>query len=87
MGLGIDAADLKSQDFDTTFNQLTATFGQFAENEAETTTKQMERVKIALCNLAKAPMAVILKLVITALDPALLTICLKSEMRPPKIAT
>jgi hypothetical protein len=48
LGLGIDAADLKSQDFDTTFNQLTATFGQFAENEAETTTKQMERVKIAL---------------------------------------
>ena len=48
LGLGIDAADLKSQDFDTTFNQLTSTFGQFAENEAETTTKQMERVKIAL---------------------------------------
>jgi len=48
LGLGIDAADLKSQTFDQTFNQLTATFGQFAENEAETTTKQMERVKIAL---------------------------------------
>ena len=48
LGLGIDAADLKSQDFDTTFNQLTNTFGNFAENEAESTTKQMERVKIAL---------------------------------------
>ena len=48
LGLGIDAADLKSQDFDTTFNQLSSTFGQFAEDEAETTTKQMERVKIAL---------------------------------------
>ena len=48
LGLGIDAADLKSQTFDQTFNQLTSTFGQFAENEAETTTKQMERVKIAL---------------------------------------
>lgn len=48
LGLGIDAADLKSQTFDETFNQLTTTFGQFAENEAESTTKQMERVKIAL---------------------------------------
>ena len=48
LGLGIDAADLKSQDFDTTFNQLTKTFGNFSENEAQTTQKQMERVKIAL---------------------------------------
>ena len=48
LGLGIDKTDLASQTFDETFNQLTSTFGQFAENEAETTTKQMERVKIAL---------------------------------------
>jgi hypothetical protein len=48
LGLGIDAADLKSQDFDTTFQQLTSTFGQFSENEAQSTQKQMERVKIAL---------------------------------------
>lgn len=48
LGLGIDKADLASQTFDETFNQLTSTFGQFAEDEAETTTKQMERVKIAL---------------------------------------
>ena len=48
LGLGIDATDLKSQTFDETFNQLTATFGNFAENEAESTTKQMERVRIAL---------------------------------------
>jgi hypothetical protein len=48
LGLGIDKSDLASQTFDETFQQLTATFGQFAENEAETTTKQMERVKIAL---------------------------------------
>ena len=48
LGLGIDAADLKSQDFDTTFQQLTTTFGNFSENEAESTQKQMERVKIAL---------------------------------------
>jgi hypothetical protein len=48
LGLGIDKSDLASQTFDETFQQLTSTFGQFAENEAETTTKQMERVKIAL---------------------------------------
>ena len=48
LGLGIDAADLKSQDFDTTFQQLTSTFGNFSENEADSTQKQMERVKIAL---------------------------------------
>ena len=48
LGLGISAADLSSQDFDTTFNQLTKTFGNFSENEAQSTQKQMERVKIAL---------------------------------------
>lgn len=48
LGLGIDAADLKSQDFDTTFQQLTSTFGNFSEKEAQSTQKQMERVKIAL---------------------------------------
>ncbi len=48
LGLGIDAADLKSQTFDQTFQQLTNTFGNFAENESESTAKQMERVKIAL---------------------------------------
>jgi hypothetical protein len=48
LGLGIDAATLKSKDFDSIFQQLTATFGNFAENEADTTQKQMERVKIAL---------------------------------------
>ena len=48
LGLGISAANLKSQDFDTTFDQLTKTFGNFSENEAQSTQKQMERVKIAL---------------------------------------
>jgi len=48
LGLGISAADLSSQDFDTTFNQLTKTFGNFSENEAQSTQKQMERVEIAL---------------------------------------
>lgn len=48
LGLGIDSATLKSKDFDKIFNDLTKTFGNFAENEADTTQKQMERVKIAL---------------------------------------
>ena len=48
LGLGIDAADLKSQDFDTTVQQLTDTFGNFSENAAQSTQVQMERVKIAL---------------------------------------
>ena len=48
LGLGIDATTLKSQDFDTTFNQLNDTFGDFSENAAQSTQKQMERVKIAL---------------------------------------
>jgi len=48
LGLGLDADIIKSKDFDAIFQQLTGTFGNFAENEAETTTKQMERVKIAL---------------------------------------
>ena len=48
LGLGIDTTTLKSQSFDQTFKDLTDTFGNFAENESETTAKQMERVKIAL---------------------------------------
>lgn len=48
LGLGLDANLLKSRDFDAIFKTLTATFGNFAENEALSTEKQMERVKIAL---------------------------------------
>jgi hypothetical protein len=48
LGLGIDSSILKSKDFNLIFNELTKTFGNFAENEALSTEKQMERVKIAL---------------------------------------
>ena len=48
LGLGLDANLLKSKDFDAIFKILTNTFGNFAENEALSTQKQMERVKIAL---------------------------------------
>jgi hypothetical protein len=48
LGLGVDANILKSKDFNLIFKELTKTFGNFAENEATSTEKQMERVKIAL---------------------------------------
>ena len=48
LGLGLDANLIKSKDFDAIFKTLTTTFGNFAENEALSTEKQMERVKIAL---------------------------------------
>ena len=48
LGLGVDANILKSKDFNLIFQELTKTFGNFAENEATSTEKQMERVKIAL---------------------------------------
>jgi hypothetical protein len=48
LGLGVDANILKSKDFNSIFQELTETFGNFAENEATSTEKQMERVKIAL---------------------------------------
>jgi hypothetical protein len=47
LGLGIDASILKSKDFDLVFNTLTDTFGGFADNEALSTEKAFERIKIA----------------------------------------
>jgi hypothetical protein len=48
LGLGLDANLLKSKDTNAIMEQLTRTFGNFAENEAETTAKKFERVKIAI---------------------------------------
>ena len=48
LGLGLDANILKSKDFDLVYNNLTKTFGNFAENEALTTEKQFARIKIAV---------------------------------------
>jgi hypothetical protein len=47
LGLGIDASILKSKDFDLVFNTLSDTFGGFADNEAQSTEKAFERIKIA----------------------------------------
>ena len=48
LGLGLDASTLKSKDFNAIFTELDKTFGNFAENEAVSTEKQMARVKIAI---------------------------------------
>jgi len=48
LGLGLDQNILKSKDFDVIYKTLTKTFGNFAENEALTTEKRFERIKIAL---------------------------------------
>lgn len=47
LGLGIDQSILKSKDFDLVFQNLTSTFGGFADNEANSTQKAFERIKIA----------------------------------------
>jgi cell division protein FtsB len=48
LGLGLDQTILKGGDTDAIFQNLTATFGNFAENEALTTEAQFRRVGIAV---------------------------------------
>jgi hypothetical protein len=48
LGLGIDQNILKSKDFDVVYQNLTKTFGNFAENEAQTTEAQFKRIQIAV---------------------------------------
>jgi len=48
LGLGLDQSIIKSKDFDLIYKELTKTFGNFAENEATSTEKQMQRVRIAI---------------------------------------
>jgi len=47
LGLGIDQSILKSKDFNLVYETLTTTFGGFADNEAQSTEKAFERIKIA----------------------------------------
>jgi len=63
LGLGLDANLLKSKDTDAIMSQLTKTFGNFAENEAETTAKKFERVKIAIDEAQESIGAALLPLV------------------------
>jgi hypothetical protein len=63
LGLGLDANLIKSKDTDAIFNQLTRTFGNFAENEAETTSKKFERLKIAMDEAKETIGAALLPLV------------------------
>jgi len=48
LGLGIDQSILKTKDFDLVYKDLARTFGNFAENEAETTEAQFRRIQIAI---------------------------------------
>jgi hypothetical protein len=48
LGLGLDSTILKGGDTDAIFQTLTATFGNFAENEALSTEAQFRRVGIAV---------------------------------------
>lgn len=63
LGLGLDANLLKSKDTNAIMETLTATFGNFAENEAETTAKKFERVKIAIDEAQESIGAALLPLV------------------------
>lgn len=63
LGLGLDANLIKSKDTDAIFQQLTQTFGNFAENEAETTSKKFERLKIAMDEAKETIGAALLPLV------------------------
>jgi hypothetical protein len=48
LGLGLDANILKSKDFDLVYQSLQGTFGNFAENEAQTLEKRFIRLQIAV---------------------------------------
>jgi len=47
LGLGIDQSILKTKNFDLIYKNLARTFGSFAENEAQSTEKQILRLRIA----------------------------------------
>jgi hypothetical protein len=48
LGLGIDQSILKTKDFDLVYQNLAGTFGNFAENEAQSTEAQFRRIQIAV---------------------------------------
>ena len=48
LGLGLDQNIIKSKDFNKVYQELTGTFGNFAENEAQSTEKQFVRIQIAI---------------------------------------
>lgn len=72
LGLGIDASAIKAKDFDGITADLAATFGDFAENEAETAAKKFERIKIAT-DEAKESIGAALLPIIEKLSDYLLT--------------
>lgn len=72
LGLGIDASAIKAKDFDGITKDLAATYGSFAENEAETAAKKFERIKIAT-DEAKESIGAALLPIIEKLSDYLLT--------------
>lgn len=72
LGLGIDESAIKAKDFDGITADLAATFGDFAENEAETAAKKFERIKIAT-DEAKESIGAALLPIIEKLSDYLLT--------------
>lgn len=72
LGLGIDASAIKAKDFDGITKELAATYGSFAENEAETAAKKFERIKIAT-DEAKESIGAALLPIIEKLSDYLLT--------------
>jgi hypothetical protein len=63
LGLGLDQNILKSKDFDLIYQNLTKTFGNFAENEAQTTEAQFKRIQIAVDEAKESIGAALLPLV------------------------
>ena len=78
LGLGLDQNIIKSKDMDLIYKTLTSTFGNFAENEAQTTEKQFARIQIAVDEAKESIGAALLPIVdrlaafiLTTLVPAL----------------
>lgn len=78
LGLGLDQNIIKSKDMDLIYKTLTSTFGNFAENEAQTTEKQFARIQIAVDEAKESIGAALLpvvdrlaRFILTTLVPAL----------------
>ena len=60
LGLGLDAATLKSKDFDAIYQQLNTTFGDFSEKRSEEAIVKFQRLQVALDEAKEAVGAALL---------------------------
>jgi hypothetical protein len=60
LGLGIDAASIKSKDFDAIYRQLNTTFGEFSEQRSEQAIVKFQRLQVALDEAKEAVGAALL---------------------------